>query len=99
MSQTKKDLAVPTVHLNGTSARELKKQIRDAVVALNDACRAHALTTPHGRDYYVQDTGIGEDTPLAIATNQYVARVHALSKVKDELMDIYNAIVKQEWCS
>jgi hypothetical protein len=46
---------VPTVHLNGTSAEELRDQLDAAVEGLRAARQAVVQAAPNGRDYYVQD--------------------------------------------
>jgi len=50
-------MTLPTVHLNGTSARELFAQAEAAVNALRDAMRLMQESAPNGRDYYPQAAG------------------------------------------
>jgi hypothetical protein len=45
---------VPTVHLNGTSAKELFGQLDGALIVLREGQRALAEAEPNGRDYYPQ---------------------------------------------
>lgn len=45
-------LIIPTIHLNGTSGRDLLDQHTDAMSAIADAIEK--LPHPNGRDYYPQ---------------------------------------------
>jgi hypothetical protein len=45
---------VPTVHLNGTSAKELLGQFQATLDALHEAQRLMCAGAPNGRDYYPQ---------------------------------------------
>ena len=47
-------MALPTVHLNGTSREELVQLRLDVVKAIREAVVALRKAAPHGRDYYVQ---------------------------------------------
>ena len=46
-------VAVPCVHLNGTSAGELLEQLENAVEAVRALTVALNRAAPNGRDYYV----------------------------------------------
>ena len=81
-------LAVPTVHLNGTSRRELMEQICAAMTALQEAEAALRRASPHGRDYYPQ----GEHA-LARAQSDHTARLERLRSIYDELEAIGEALV------
>jgi hypothetical protein len=48
------ETTVPTVHLNGTSAEELRDQLHTVIGALNAAHYALVAAAPNGRDYYLQ---------------------------------------------
>jgi hypothetical protein len=87
----KKKLAVPTLHLNGSSAAGLMNPIRDAASAINDAMERLAACAPHGRDYYVQ----ADPKALEIATAQHVARRDKLQGVYDELVAVWEKIEEQ----
>lgn len=62
----------PTVHLNGTSKKELLQGLLDAIHALHVAEEAVGKSYPNGRDYYPQ----GPDAILK-AVAEYDARVQA----------------------
>jgi len=47
-------LAIPTIHLNGTSADDLIEGLVRARHALNEAVSLLQDAAPNGRDYYVQ---------------------------------------------
>jgi hypothetical protein len=78
-----KDLALPTIHLNGTSARSLTEQYSDARIACEAALTAVIENGPHGRDYYVQTP---DGYPLA--RTDHLMRCAALRKVVEELTAI-----------
>ncbi len=82
-------LAIPTIHSNGTSQRELLAQLTNAIEAIRTAEAALGKTSPNGRDYYTQD-------PSAInaATQQHRERMYRLQTIGDELQTIGEAIVK-----
>jgi hypothetical protein len=50
-------VAVPTVHLNGTSAQNLFDDLNAAVEALRLGQRRMVEASPNGRDYYPQGDG------------------------------------------
>lgn len=52
-----KNLTIPTIHLNGTSGKDLQKEYHAAYKAIDAAIDALANTTCNGRDFYVQDAG------------------------------------------
>lgn len=83
-------MRVPTIHLNGTSARELVDQIETAMGALQTAITALGETAPNGRDYYPQGpTAIGE------AGREHQARIDRLQGVRQELEALYAGIDEQ----
>lgn len=81
------DLAIPTIHLNGTSREALVEQLCEAVHALRIAGRALAAACPNGRDYYPQ----GEQA-IQHALSQHAARLKAVDTVIGELERIAEAI-------
>jgi hypothetical protein len=89
-NRTSTPLAVPTLHLNGTSPERLVEQNQKLVAALRSALDALQEAAPHGRDYYVQ----GPDA-YAKAAAEHRARQEALSKVFDEAKDIQRALFVQ----
>jgi hypothetical protein len=82
MSETEK-LAVPTVHLNGTSKADLLEQQAKAREKINETLLALQEASPHPRDYYVQGTEIWN-----LAVKQHQARVKRFQQTYDELMQI-----------
>jgi queuine/archaeosine tRNA-ribosyltransferase len=83
-------LAIPTIHLNGTSAASLIDAIMTARTALIAAMRAMEDVCPNGRDYYVQ----GRDATQE-ALRQHANRMHSLEAVNRELAEIAEAIALQ----
>ena len=81
------DLAIPTVHLNGTSRDSLIDGLCDAGHVVIDAMKALADAAPNARDYYVQ----GDDA-YGIARTQHEERLAKLKSVYDELAAIAQAI-------
>ena len=84
-------MRTPTIHLNGTSARELREQLAKAYLAVTEAQDKLAQAMPHGRDYYVQK---GDATNEAQAEMR--ARIAKLEEVKTELMLMHQAVADQE---
>jgi hypothetical protein len=82
-------LAAPTVHLNGTSGKELLEQIRNAHHAVAEARRVHGLAMPNARDYYLQIGG------CRLALEQHRQRAAALAAVEADLEKIGEAICNQ----
>ena len=73
-------MMLPTIHMNGTSARALRWGYCEAISAIQAALDALASAAPNGRDYYPQ----GPDA-CAQADAEHDARKHALIKVMNEL--------------
>lgn len=80
-------MMIPTVHLNGTSRRELIKLQLDAISKLREAIDVLGLAAPNGRDFYVQ----GPDATNR-ATAEHALRVARVQSVMDELQDIAEAV-------
>lgn len=76
-------LAIPTVHLNGTSANELLSQLKDAYSAVRQATEKLQRAAPHGRDYYVQN-----DRAYTLAREQHDQRLKALTDIASDLESI-----------
>ncbi len=74
-------LIVPTVHMNGTSKRDLLEQYVDAMQAIQEAIEA--LPHPHGRDYYVVS-----ESELMEALLQRKAWQEKLSSIYNDLEQI-----------
>ena len=81
---------VPTVHLNGTSRKQLEVQLEEVGLAIQSAIRALGTAAPNGRDYYPQG-------PLAInrAVVDHLSRLEKLQDVYDDIMMIYEGVVDQ----
>jgi hypothetical protein len=82
------NLAIPTIHLNGTSKDALLEGYCNAIDALHEAGRNVAAAYPNLRDYYVQGPDAGR-----IAVEQHEARMTKLREVIRELETIAEAIV------
>lgn len=85
-------MKVPTIHLNGTSKKELLDGYRAAYSALGDAIEALRKTAPHGRDYYVQSD---DARALATAIDEHQARLAKLVLIRDEIEAIAVAVQEQ----
>ncbi len=81
-------LAIPTVHLNGTSRNELLEQVRNAYTALQDAINVMCKAAPHGRDYYPQTS----DAPYELARTQHYNRITKIEEVMKEYLQMYKEI-------
>lgn len=84
-------LAKPTVHLNGTSKRELASQLETAANSLRAAIQALEEASPNGRDY---DLFANADS-FTNASDQHRARHERLCVVYSELMDIWEHVADQ----
>jgi len=82
-------VALPTVHMNGTSRGALIDENAAAYDALRAAVRALEEAGPNARDYYVQ----GDDA-FAKAVAQHVARLTALRSVLADLETIAEALAQ-----
>ncbi len=81
-------LSIPTIHMNGTSRAELVDgQLMPAIDALHAAIAALERACPNGRDYYPQ----GRDATQE-ALRQHANRLHHLTAVRAELVEIAEAI-------
>jgi hypothetical protein len=82
-------MMVPTIHLNGSSPKELLRQILDAKEAIAKAIEALANAAPHMRDYYVQGP---EAFPAAWRehdkrTNHLADCIHELSILAEKIRE------------
>ena len=73
-------LTLPTLHLNGTSARSLLSGYEEAYEAVREAIVFVARAYPNGRDYYPQG-----DTAISEALLEHERRLMLLKAVSDEL--------------
>jgi hypothetical protein len=79
-------LAIPTIHLNGTSRQELIDQLSDAAHALEQAIEQVCKAAPNSRDYYPQG-----NAAFGPAQDQHYDRIDRIRKVRDELIFIAEA--------
>ena len=80
-------IAIPTIHMNGTSRNDLMEAMSNAAYAIEKAEEAMGKVCPNGRDYYPQ----GPDA-IQEALRQHHNRLHHLHAVRTELMEILEAI-------
>lgn len=73
----------PTIHLNGTHRADLHDGYRSAYDAVQEAITVMNRTHPHGRDYYVQGSGV-----IVNATAEHFARLRKLESVMKELEEL-----------
>ena len=76
-------MRVPTVHLNGTSKDELRRQLFDAADAGSAFLAALAAMSPNGRDYYPQG-----DNAIREAIAEHRARISRVEAIQAELVAI-----------
>jgi predicted protein tyrosine phosphatase len=76
-------MTLPTLHLNGTPATDLRHAYLAAMDAVQDAQDAVRQTAPNGRDYYPQ----GPDA-INAAQEEHASRLAALQRVFDELQEL-----------
>lgn len=79
----KAEIALPTIHLNGTSEKMLMEGYRAAFEACSKAVDALYQVEFHGRDYYPQGQEAWEK-----AHAEHCSRIARISSVKDELLSI-----------
>ncbi len=86
------NLAVPTVHLNGTSKADLESQYLTALEMINAAYGVVRLAYPNQRDYYVHPDG---DAAFALAKKQHIERLEKLAEMSGEFEKILSKIQEQ----
>jgi hypothetical protein len=79
----------PTVHLNGTSRKELLEQLTEALERLRRAEGALMAAAPNGRDYYTQG-----NMKIVEASAQHSLRMKALKVIYAELEEIAEGLVQ-----
>lgn len=84
-------LICPTVHLNGTSRKELQANYRTAYEALERALDAMKAIAPHGRDYYPQDSKPVHGPVYLAARDQHDARVAAVAQVQRDILALHKS--------
>jgi len=80
-------LAVPTIHLNGTSRASLVEDLCEAYSAINAALDKLKRTSPNGRDYYPQGS-----EAMTAAQDQHQTRMRKLTDVMSEIEQIVEAL-------
>ena len=86
--QPAKDIAVPSIWLNGTSEEKLLEDLANARTAIKAAIEALCVTAPNSRDYYPQGTAAYEK-----ARHAHILRLEALHKLNGELVEIAEGII------
>jgi hypothetical protein len=80
----------PTIHINGTSKKDLLDGYRKAIDAVQDAVVALGSVEFNARDYYVQGSHAWVQ-----ASDERVEQFQKLYAVKDHLMEIALHISKE----
>lgn len=83
-------MMLPTIHLNGTSAEELYKQVDTAYDAIQLAYKRLREAAPNGRDYYPQGP-----REIYQAENEHFDRLKRLESIQDELEKIMEHLTAQ----
>lgn len=78
-------MVTPTIHINGTSQRELLDQLEKGFLALLDAAEIMRQGAPHMRDYYVQENG---DARFEQARRDHWDRIDRVVEVGRELQEL-----------
>ena len=83
-----KDLIVgltkPTIHMNGTSRKDLAACLEDASRALTVAIDKIQTTAPNGRDYYPQGEGAN-----GRALVEHLGRMKMIIEVKRDIDELW----------
>lgn len=85
-----KTIAVPTIHLNGSSPERLMEGYMEAYKALHKALEVLGETAPNARDYYVVS-----DTAFTVARNQHDARMQSVKNVLEEMHALMDHVQDQ----
>jgi hypothetical protein len=72
--------AIPTVQPDGTSSKDLQRQVQQAIDAVDGAIQALQNSRPHPRDYDPHDSAL-----WGIAYDEHYARLSKLVTVVCEL--------------
>lgn len=86
MTMTATKLAVPTIHINGSSREFLINDMLQATDAIRAAIDAVRKAAPNARDYYPQGTGAFDR-----AMTEHRARLAKLESVWSEIGEIIEA--------
>ena len=82
----------PTIHLNGSSKKQLIEDLSSANNALFDTIEALSKCAPHQRDYYVNP----DKNAFPVACKEHRERIGQLLEVKQEIVSIMCAIEDQD---
>ncbi len=93
MAEEVKTIHPPTIHLNGTSAKELTEQLKNAYLSLTEASQKLRQTAPNMRDFYVQTNS---HQNYEFARIEHFDRLKRIEDIKQELVELCNAIHAQE---
>jgi hypothetical protein len=77
-------IALPTIHLNGTSAESLRDQYETALRATMRAVECLSDAAPNGRDYYTQGPDVGTR-----AAKEHAERLEKLLAVQRDLQALF----------
>jgi hypothetical protein len=77
------NMKLPTIHLNGTSAKSLAESYQFAATELSSALTALENVELNGRDYYPQ----GQEA-WSQAREEYIERCRKLKNIVDEVQAI-----------
>ena len=80
-------MVIPTIHMNGTSRKDLLDQVCNAGSAGRAFIDALAKMSPNGRDYYPQGL-----EAFSLADDEHTARIAKVREIMDELTDLCEAI-------
>ena len=83
-------MRLPTIHINGTSAKQLLEDHCDAAHHVREALAALARCAPNGRDHYPQGPDAIQD-----AQREHMARADKLRAVLADLEKIAEHIADQ----
>jgi len=83
-------IAVPRIHLNGTSKNALMEDYLTAYRKLTEAAKALQEAAPNARDYYPQGSDV-----YTQAASEHTARLVKIRSILDDLDTICNAISDQ----
>lgn len=92
MSTPNNELALPTIHLNGTNGADLKEGWERTYSAIGEAKRALQETAPNMRDFYVQKDG---NANFEKARNEHFERLQKLESVRQELVALCEGVDAQ----
>ena len=74
---------LPTIHINGSSPKDLFENACEALGALRKAIQAVEETSPNGRDYYPQGDGA-----IAVAISEHCDRIKRIQSVIADLQTL-----------